>query len=56
LTHAIAEWPPAQVKCPTLAALLDTKEQRKLLEKYGLDASLSDLKDVTYIWRNFENL
>jgi len=42
------------VKCPTLAALLDTKEQRKLLEKYGLDASLSDLKDVTYIWRNFE--
>ena len=39
-----------------LAALLNNKEQRKLLEKYGLDASLSDLKEVTYIWRNFENL
>ena len=47
---------PAQVKCPTLAALLEAKEQRKLLETYGLDASLSDLKEVTYIWRNFENL
>jgi len=44
----------AGVKCPTLAALLGAKEQRKLLEKYGLDASLSDLKEVTYIWKNFE--
>ena len=56
LPPAMLQQAPAQVKCPTLAALLGAKEQRKLLEKYGLDASLSDLKDVTDIWRNFEKL
>ena len=45
-----------EVKSPSLEAILQSKEQQKLLEKYGLDASFSELKDLISIWKDLESL
>jgi len=42
------------VKSPPLEAILHSKEQQKLHEKYGLDTSFSELKDLISIWKDLE--
>jgi len=45
---------PVNVKSPPLEAILHSKEQQKLHEKYGLDTSFSELKDLISIWKDLE--
>lgn len=55
-TFGVSGYLACEVKSPSLEAILQSKEQQKLHEKYGLDASFSELKDLISIWKDLESL
>lgn len=55
-TFGVSGYLAGEVKSPSLEAILQSKEQQKLHEKYGLDTSFSELKDLVSIWKDLESL